>query len=157
MLPSHLNRFLRSMKIINNMDPNYLKLTYKYRPLDLKIHLCRVHSSELQKVPVMQIILSCRTQILQLPWPYSSVVGHKQLQLKSLYKVLTWQVHKKIDGSHLFHADGELASCELHQKGILTNREQFPVPNYFRHIENLIHLIYKNNHCLTTILNISKV
>jgi len=55
MLPSDLNRYLLSMKILNIMEPNYIKLTYRYRPLDLKIHvlLCRVRSSELQKAPAM--------------------------------------------------------------------------------------------------------
>lgn len=35
MLPSDLNRYLLSMKIIN-MEPNYFNLTYTYISLDLK-------------------------------------------------------------------------------------------------------------------------
>lgn len=33
---------------------------------------------------------------------------------------------QKIDGSHLFHAEGELAPCELHLGSILTKLEYFP-------------------------------
>lgn len=56
----------------------------------------------------MALCLCCRTQTIA-----TEITVHNPYMTGS----------QKIDGSHLFCAEGELASCELHQENILTNTE----------------------------------
>lgn len=98
MLPSDLNMYFLSMKIIN-IELNYINLSYTYLSLDLKYvssfqqnaflwvgeSSCSVDNSILQDTDFMAPMALC-----------FCVVAHKQFQLKSLYAILTQQVPKKL-------------------------------------------------------------
>lgn len=62
---------------------------------------------------------------------------------------------QKIDVSHLLHAEGELAPCELHLESILTKPEYFPALHCPCHKDKHIHL--KCNWCLVSTVKIPKV